>query len=83
MSDFAYEHNDPDALNAGLRYLLLLCWRTQQTGKVLGEAVVLHPCVRRVIKMLGDGNLQVNLNELAQGCGTIEAYLSRTFRKQI
>lgn len=82
-SDFAYEHNDPDALNAGLGYLLLLCWRAQQTGKVLGEAVALHPCVRRAIKILSNGNLQVSLDELATACGASEAYLSRMFRKQV
>jgi methylphosphotriester-DNA--protein-cysteine methyltransferase len=82
-SDFAYEHSDPDALNAGLRYLLLLCWRAQQTGRLSGEAVGLHRCVRRAIRILNDGNLQVGLDELAKACGTSEAYLSRTFRKQI
>ena len=29
-SDFAFEHGDPDALNAALRHLLLLCWRCQR-----------------------------------------------------
>jgi methylphosphotriester-DNA--protein-cysteine methyltransferase len=82
-SDFAYEHSDPDALNAGLRYLLLLCWRAQQTGRLSGEAVALHRCVRRAIRILSDGNLQVGLDELAKACGVSEAYLSRTFRKQI
>jgi methylphosphotriester-DNA--protein-cysteine methyltransferase len=82
-SDFAYQHCDPDALNAGLRYLLLLCWRAQQTGRLSGEAVALHRCVRRAIRILNDGNLQVGLDELARASGTSEAYLSRTFRKQI
>ena len=82
-SDFAYEHSDPDALNAGLRYLLLLCWRAQQTGRLSGEAVALHRCVRRAIRILNDGNLQVGLDELAKTCGASEAYLSRMFRKQI
>lgn len=82
-SNFTYEHNDPDALNAGLRYLLLFCWRAQQTGKLSGEAVALHRCVRRAVHALSDGDLQISLAELASVCGASEAYLSRTFRKQI
>src|SRR6478752_6327551 len=31
-SDFSFEHGDPDALNAGLRHLLLLAWRYQLAG---------------------------------------------------
>lgn len=82
-SNFTYEHSDPDALNAGLRYLLLFCWRAQRTGKLSGEAVALHRCVRRAVHALSDGDLQISLAELASVCGTSEAYLSRTFRKQI
>jgi hypothetical protein len=42
-SDFSFEHSDPDGLNAGLHHLLLLCWRSQRTGKVFRQSVALHP----------------------------------------
>ena len=82
-ADFSFEHNDPDGLNAGLRHLLLLCWRTQRTGKALGEAVALHPAVRRAVKFLSERDREEDLDQLAQACGVSGAYLSRTFRRQI
>lgn len=82
-SNFCYEHHDPDALNAGLHYLLLLCWRTQQTGRVLGDAVVLHAAVRRALKLLSEADWDGNFCQLAKSCGVSEAYLSRKFRRQI
>jgi AraC-like DNA-binding protein len=83
LSNFSYQHGDPDGLNAGLRYLLLLCWRSQKMGKVRGDATALHPAVRRAIQLLSDGGSELNLGKLARAGGTSEAYLSRTFRKQI
>lgn len=82
-SSFAYEHSDPEVLNAGLRYLLLICWRAQQIGRVAGGAVPLHRSVRRAVQLLSDGTLEMNLGELAHACGASEAYLSRVFRRQI
>jgi methylphosphotriester-DNA--protein-cysteine methyltransferase len=83
LSNFSYQHGDPDGLNAGLRHLLLLCWRSQRTGKVRGDAKALHRAVRRALQLLSDGGSEMNLGRLARACGTSEAYLSRTFRKQI
>lgn len=82
-SDFCFEHGDPDGLNAGLQHLLLLCWRSHRTGKALGDAKPLHPAVRNALRLLSevDGNLR--LRDLAKACGSSEAYLSRTFRRQI
>jgi len=82
-SEFSFEHGDPDGLNAGLHHLLLLCWRSQRTGKVLGDAIALHPGVRRALKLLSEGDLKQDLCQLAKACGVSEAYLSRTFRRQI
>jgi len=82
-SSFAFEHHDPDGLNAGLHHLLLLCWRSQRTGKVLGDAVTLHPAVHRAIKLLSEGDWQQDLARLARACGVSEAHLSRTFHKQV
>ena len=42
-SNFRFEHHDPDALNAGLHYLLLLCWRIQSASKASRASVPLHP----------------------------------------
>ncbi|MHB1936398.1 MAG: cupin domain-containing protein [Acidobacteriaceae bacterium] len=82
-SNFAFHHADPDGLNAGLHHLLLLCWRSRRTGRVLGDAVALHPVVRCALKLLSEGDGTQNLAQLAKSCGASEAYLSRTFRRQI
>lgn len=80
---FTFEHGDPDGLNAGLHHLLLLCWRSQRTGKVLGDAIDLHPTVRRALRLLSENDSHQDLSSLAKACGASEAYLSRIFRRQI
>lgn len=82
-SDFSFEHGDPDALNAGLRHLLLLCWRYQQAGGSVDSAVVLHPSVVKALGLLGNGAWDGSLAELARHCGVSEAYLSRVFARQM
>lgn len=82
-SDFCFQHHDPDALNAGLRYLLLLCWRIQQASRTIRDAVSLHPAVRRALKILSEQNADQDLAELAKACGTSASYLSRIFHQQI
>ena len=81
--EFTFEHGDPDGLNAGLHHLLLLCWRTQQTGQVLGNAVLLHPSVDRAIKLLSGGDWPHDLARLAKACGVSESHLSRLFHRQV
>jgi hypothetical protein len=51
-SNFRYQHGDPDRLNAGLHYLLLLCWRCQRSGTTVEGAVALHPAVRKALELL-------------------------------
>lgn len=80
---FSFQHGDPDGLNAGLHHLLLLCWRSQRTGKVLGDPVVLHPSVYRALMLLSEDNSDQSLKHLAKACGVSETYLSRTFHRQI
>jgi methylphosphotriester-DNA--protein-cysteine methyltransferase len=82
-SDFHFEHNSKDALNAGLRYLLLLCWNKQLTGEATRDAVALHPAIRRALKLLSEYDAEQDLGELAKACGTSKCYLSRTFHRQI
>lgn len=82
-SDFRFEHSDPNALNAGLHYLLLLCWRNQLEGKTTHDAVSLHPVVRRALKLLSEGGSEQSLDELAKSCGASKSYLSRIFHRQI
>jgi AraC-like DNA-binding protein len=82
-SDFRFEHHDPDTLNAGLHYLLLLCWRMQLASKAGRDAVSLHPAVRRALKILSEQSTGQNLGELARICGTSNSYLSRMFHRQI
>lgn len=82
-SNFVFAHNDPDGLNAGLHHLLLLCWRSNNNGQALGSAVPLHPSVRRVIKILSEGTAEETLSDLATQCKVSEAFLSRTFHRQV
>jgi AraC-like DNA-binding protein len=82
-SDFSFEHGDPDGLNAGLHHLLLLGWRCQRTGKVLGDAMALHPAVRQALKLLSESAWEHDLGPLAKACGVSKAYLSRIFSRQV
>jgi AraC-like DNA-binding protein len=82
-SDFCYEHTDPDGLNAGLHYLLLLCWRLQGRHPAGEGAVELHPAVRRAIRLLSEGQYAHSLRMLAARCKISDAHLSRLFHKQI
>ncbi len=80
---FSFRHADPDGLNAGLHHLLLLCWRSQRTGRLLEPPIALHPAVSRAIQRLGDPEWEGDLGTLATTCGISPAYLSRTFHQQI
>lgn len=82
-SDFQFEHGDPDALNAGLRHLLLWGWRHQRGQAGAARAVALHPAVSRALELLGEGEWTENGAHLARRCGVSEAYLSRVFARQI
>jgi len=82
-SDFSFEHGDPDALNAALRHLLLLCWRCQRGKFAADGAVELHPAVRRALVLLGEGAWDDDLTQLAKHCGVSAAYLSRAFARQV
>lgn len=81
-ANFSYRHNDPDWLNAGLRYLLLACWRLQQNRGTWQGKTSVHPLIRRALDAMNrEPNL--DLTALGQQCGASEAYLSRLFHKQI
>lgn len=82
-SNFCYRHEDPDALNAGLRFLLILCWRYCKAGSEGGRAVQLHPAVRKALALFGRGELDLSLDEIAAKCGVSSAYLSRVFNQQV
>jgi AraC-like DNA-binding protein len=82
-SDFRFEHGDPDWLNAGLRHLLLMAWRLQRGRAGAARAVSLHPAVRRALALLAEGEVEGALARLAARCGVSEAYLSRTFARQV
>jgi len=82
-SDFTFEHGDPDGLNAGLRHLLLLCWRNQRGRHGKDGAVALHPAVRQALDLLSEGKWEHDLGRLALRCGVSQAYLSRVFGRQM
>ncbi|MBK1875614.1 AraC family transcriptional regulator [Pelagicoccus mobilis] len=81
--DFSFEHGDPDFLNAGLRILLLRCWRIQLERGVSGKQVKLHEAVRKALDLLESGECSDDLDMLAEICGVSSAYLSRRFRKEV
>jgi methylphosphotriester-DNA--protein-cysteine methyltransferase len=80
---FRFAHRDPDGLNAGLRHLLLLCWRYQVAGSRSGRAILLHPAVLKALDLLRADPEVGNLTELAARCGVSKAYLSRMFARQV
>jgi methylphosphotriester-DNA--protein-cysteine methyltransferase len=82
-SEFRFQHNDPDALNAGLHYLLLRCWRSRLTGRATRDPVMLHPAIRRALQLLSDETTERSLEELAKACGVSKSYLCRKFHQQI
>ena len=82
-SDFTFEHGDPDALNAALRHLLLLCWRYQRGRAGSGASAELHSAVRQALEFLGKGQWDEDLALLARRCGVSDAYLSRMFARQV
>lgn len=82
-SDFIFEHKDPDALNAGLHFLLLLCWRYQCASGESAKPVPLNRVVLRALKFLNDGGREWSLGELAKASGASKSSLSRVFHRQI
>lgn len=82
-SSFRYRHDDPDALNAGLRHLMLLAWRYQAAASGRAESQPLHPSVRKALTLLSEEDENESLVSLARRCGVSGAYLSRIFRRQI
>ncbi len=84
LSDnFSFEHGAPDALNAGLRYLLILGWRCYRTGQSSARAVQLHPGVEKALYLLSQRKDTLSLKELASRCGISDVYLSRLFHQQV
>lgn len=82
-SGFRYQHRDPDGLNAGLHYLLLLCWRFQQAREIQNRAVCLHPSIVKAIEILSSNAWSGTFGQLARQCGFSEAHLCRTFARQV
>lgn len=82
-SDFIYEHHDPDALNAGLHYLLLFSWRYQFANGGSANAVPLNRAVLRALEFLSNGGREWSLGELAKASGASKSTLSRLFHRQI
>lgn len=80
---FQFDHCDPDLLNAGLRYLLVQCWRSSRLGEDSAGAVTLHPVVEKALLCLSEGDSELDLGAVANHCGASPAYLSRLFQKQV
>lgn len=82
-SAFRFRHGDPDELNAGLRHLLLLCWKAQLKGRRGHGCLELHPSVQEALRLINETGGQHTLGSLARHCGVSEAYLSRMFRRNV
>jgi AraC-like DNA-binding protein len=82
-SDFRFSHHDPDALNAGLHYLLIFCWRHYLGGSQTTHPTPLHPAIRKAMKLLGKKEAPESLTELADACELSMSYLSRLFLKEM
>jgi len=82
-SDFVFEHQAPDVLNAGLHLLLLLCWRNRLGGGGSAIPVSVHPVVLRALKLLNENGRTWSLGELAKASGASKSSLSRIFHRQI
>ena len=81
-SSFRYNHNDPERLNSGLRFLLMVAWRQHRLG-ISTTSVGLHPAVQRTLNLLEDQTEAVDLRRLAADGGISQAYLSRLFHRQV
>jgi transcriptional regulator GlxA family with amidase domain len=84
-SDFRFQHGDPDILNAGLRLLLLLCWREHTKLIKPDTTPTLHSSVARALDILGQPELEEgkSLETLARACGASPSHLSRLFKTQM
>ena len=83
QSDFRYQHGDPDALNAGLHFLLVHCWKVFQSEGTGADSIQLHPAVAKALTLIGEDDNATGLTELAAKCGISETYLSRLFKEQV
>jgi len=83
--DFRFHHGDPALLNAGLRLLLLMCWRVQMKLMRPDTTPALHPAVQRALEILGDPELEEgrDLHRLGRACYSSPAHLSRLFKSQM
>jgi AraC-like DNA-binding protein len=83
-TNFRFKHKDPDWLNAGLRLLLLLCWRNQGEFVSQPDEAPMHPAVLKALDVLEHGDAPTpGMDQLAALCCVSTAYLSRIFHKQI
>jgi len=46
-----------------------MCWRIQLKGERAAGATILHPAVRRALKLLTENDEDQSLDELAKACG--------------
>jgi hypothetical protein len=82
-SPFILRHQDPDSLNAGLRFILLLAWLLSERGGVLSHEAHLHPGVKRALVLLAEPDFEGGLAELARRCGVSTTCLSRLFAREV
>ncbi len=84
LADEVAREQDPPAVNAGLGWLLMRCWRDHRGADPVADAGDLHPSVARVAHLLREDSLrQRTVPGLAKMAGMSADHLARLFRRQI
>lgn len=75
--------HEPEAFNAGLRFLLLRAWQLYTSAPPPSGGYDLHPAIEQATRLLAEEEQAMRLEELAQRAGLSPARLSRVFKRQV
>jgi len=79
----SYYHENPQWLNAGLFYVLMLCWGMGSDPSCYEQsAPVMHPSVRRALDLLEQSQGALGGESLAIQCGVSRSHLHKIFHQQ-
>ncbi|WP_067034088.1 AraC family transcriptional regulator [Allomuricauda sp. CP2A] len=79
-----YLHSDPILLNAGLLYLMTVCWHLYLTEGNDENKEMLNPSIEKALNLLQRfPEKDFGLSELSYECGVSVSRLSRLFNEQI
>lgn len=75
--------DEPDYLNATLRYLLMRAWQATEAASEAPSLAELHPAVEAATAMLQRDTEAISVPELAEAAGLSASRLSRLFKQQV